>query len=44
VSQGEELNALRVLSFVFIWTGAAVYAAGAWRRSRAVKLAEAAPV
>jgi len=43
VSQGEELNALRVLSFVFIWTGAAVYAAGAWRRSRAVKLAEAAP-
>ncbi len=41
VSQGEDLNPLRVLSFVFIWTGAAVYAMGAWRRSRALKLSAA---
>lgn len=38
VSQGEPLNALRVLSFLFIWTGASVYALGAWRRTRALKL------
>lgn len=43
VSQGEALNTLRILSFAFIWTGAAIYALGAWRRTRAVKL-EAAPV
>jgi chloramphenicol-sensitive protein RarD len=43
VSQGEPLNSLRVLSFVFIWAGASVYALGAWRRSRALRL-HAAPV
>ena len=34
VSQGEDLNALRLASFAFIWTGAAVFAYGAWRRNR----------
>jgi chloramphenicol-sensitive protein RarD len=43
VSQGEPLNTLRVLSFVFIWAGAAVYALGAWKRAQALKV-EAAPV
>jgi chloramphenicol-sensitive protein RarD len=43
VSQGEPLNTLRVLSFVFIWAGAAVYALGAWKRAHALKV-EAAPV
>jgi chloramphenicol-sensitive protein RarD len=38
VSQGEALNPLRILSFVFIWTGASIYALGAWRRSRALRL------
>ena len=42
VSQGEELNALRLSSFAFIWTGAAIYALGAWKRTRALK-SEAAP-
>ena len=42
VSQGEALNPLRILSFVFIWTGAAIYALGAWRRTRQLRL-EAAP-
>lgn len=42
VSQGEHLNALRVISFAFIWTGAAIYALGAWRRTQALKI-EAAP-
>jgi chloramphenicol-sensitive protein RarD len=31
---GERLSALGVLSFVFIWAGAAVFAFGAWRASR----------
>ena len=45
VTQGEELNLLRMLSFAFIWTGAVIYALGAWRRSRALKLMDApAPV
>lgn len=34
---GEDLTALRVVSFVFIWTGAAVFAAAAWHRSRAAR-------
>jgi chloramphenicol-sensitive protein RarD len=38
VSQGEALNRLRILSFAFIWTGAAIYAFGAWRRTQALKL------
>jgi chloramphenicol-sensitive protein RarD len=42
VSQGEALNPLRIASFGFIWTGAVIYALGAWRRTRAAKL-EAAP-
>lgn len=32
--QGEALSALRLISFAFIWAGAAVFAFGAWRRSR----------
>lgn len=36
VSQGEAFTPLRAISFVFIWTGAAVFTYGAWRRSRAL--------
>lgn len=36
VQGGELLTPLRLASFVFIWTGVAVFALGAWRRSRAV--------
>lgn len=36
VMQGEPFTPLRAASFVFIWGGAAVFAYGAWRRSRAV--------
>jgi len=36
ISQGEAFTPLRAASFVFIWAGAAVYAWGAWRRSRAL--------
>jgi chloramphenicol-sensitive protein RarD len=39
VLQGEPLTRLRVLSFVFIWAGAAVFTVGAWRRSRRVAVA-----
>ena len=42
VSQGEPLNALRLLSFAFIWTGAAIYAYGAFRRNRALSASTAA--
>lgn len=42
VSQGEAFTPLRALSFVFIWGGAAVFAYGAWRRSRRLALAAAA--
>jgi chloramphenicol-sensitive protein RarD len=31
---GEQLTPLRAASFVFIWTGAVVFALGAWRASR----------
>jgi chloramphenicol-sensitive protein RarD len=36
LSQGEAFTPVRAVSFVFIWAGAAVFAWGAWRRSRAV--------
>jgi chloramphenicol-sensitive protein RarD len=35
VHQGEAFTPLRAASFGFIWCGAAVFAYGAWRRSRA---------
>jgi chloramphenicol-sensitive protein RarD len=34
VVEGEAFGALRAASFVFIWVGAAVFAWGAWKRSR----------
>ena len=34
---GEPLTPLRIVSFVFIWLGAAVFALSAWRRSRAAR-------
>lgn len=34
---GEPLTPLRILSFVFIWAGAGVFALAAWRRSRAAR-------
>lgn len=37
VSQGEPLNALRLASFAFIWVGAAVFAYGAWVRTRRLR-------
>jgi chloramphenicol-sensitive protein RarD len=45
VAQGEPFTPLRAASFGFIWSGAAVFAYGAWRRSRWVAraLAERAP-
>ncbi|HEY2753218.1 EamA family transporter RarD [Phenylobacterium sp.] len=39
VTQGELFTPLRAASFVFIWGGAAVFALGAWRRSRPALLA-----
>ncbi len=33
LAMGERLNPLGVFSFAFIWAGAAVYVAGAWRAS-----------
>jgi chloramphenicol-sensitive protein RarD len=39
VLQGEAFTPLRATSFVFIWGGAAVFAFGAWRRSRALATA-----
>jgi chloramphenicol-sensitive protein RarD len=41
VSQGEAFTPLRALSFAFIWGGAAVFALGAWLRSRAALVATA---
>jgi chloramphenicol-sensitive protein RarD len=35
---GERLNLLGVISFVFIWAGAAVFVAGAWRAARALHI------
>ncbi len=37
VSEGEPFSPLRAVSFVFIWSGAAVYAWGAWRKARQMK-------
>ena len=34
VALGEALTPLRALSFVFIWLGVAVFAYGAWKRTR----------
>lgn len=34
IAQGEAFSALRGVSFVFIWSGAAVFAYGAWRAGR----------
>ena len=39
VSIGEPLTPLRLLSFVFIWAGAAMFAYGAWRASRRLQRA-----
>ena len=36
---GEALTPLRIASFVFIWTGAAVFAGAAWARNRAARRA-----
>jgi chloramphenicol-sensitive protein RarD len=36
---GERLNGMGVASFAFIWTGAAVYVAGAWRASMRMQVA-----
>lgn len=41
VAQGEAFTPLRALSFVFIWTAAAVFAWGAWRRARLAGLQRA---
>jgi chloramphenicol-sensitive protein RarD len=38
---GERLSPMGVVSFVFIWAGAAVFALGAWRASRAFQPIEA---
>jgi chloramphenicol-sensitive protein RarD len=37
VGEGESFTPLRAVSFVFIWGGAAVFAFGAWRRTRALR-------
>lgn len=42
VAEGESFTPLRAVSFVFIWGGAAVYAYGAWRRTRRVGALEPA--
>ena len=39
VATGEPLTPLRLLSFVFIWAGAATFAYGAWRASRRIQRA-----
>ncbi|MGA9657703.1 MAG: EamA family transporter RarD, partial [Asticcacaulis sp.] len=36
--QGEPFTPLRALSFAFIWLGALVFAFGAWRRMKAIKV------
>jgi len=37
LAEGEAFDALRAASFVFIWAGAALFAFGAWRRTRAIQ-------
>ncbi len=41
LAAGEVFTPLRAASFVFIWAGVAVFAAGAWRRTRALSVAPA---
>ena len=41
VEGGESLTPARAFSFVFIWAGVAVFAFGAWRKTRGLKLAPA---
>ncbi|HEX4182273.1 MAG TPA: EamA family transporter RarD [Caulobacteraceae bacterium] len=41
VEGGESLNALRAVSFAFIWAGVAVFAFGAWRKTGGLRLARA---
>ncbi len=38
-AQGEPFTPLRAVSFAFIWIGATVFAYGAWRRARSVRMA-----
>ena len=40
VAFGEPFTPLRALSFVFIWMGVATFAYGAWRRARALPIAD----
>lgn len=42
IAQDEPFTTLHAASFAFIWTGAAVFAAGAWSRSRALQRANRA--
>jgi chloramphenicol-sensitive protein RarD len=42
VATGEAFTPLRAASFAFIWTGVAVFAYGAWRASRDLKVQSAA--
>jgi chloramphenicol-sensitive protein RarD len=42
VAQGEAFTAMRALSFAFIWSGAAVFTFGAWRRARMLPVANPA--
>jgi chloramphenicol-sensitive protein RarD len=39
LSQGEPFTPLRAASFAFIWLGVGVFAFGAWRRARSVRMA-----
>jgi chloramphenicol-sensitive protein RarD len=41
VEGGESLTAPRAISFGFIWIGVAVFAVGAWRKTRGLKVAAA---
>jgi len=45
LAEGEAFTPTRALSFLFIWSGAAVYLWGAWTRARSVRvaIAEATP-
>jgi chloramphenicol-sensitive protein RarD len=42
LANGETLTPLKTVSFVFIWIGAAVFAFGAWRAGRRLRVATAA--
>jgi chloramphenicol-sensitive protein RarD len=41
LSEGEPFTPLRALAFAFIWSGAAVFLWGAWRKARSVRIAVA---